>query len=322
MGGAGLARARGIIMSMRIPTNFDKCIICCEQPPGDWEHVIPQAIGGRLEADCICNKCNYVGSQIVSRIRFDPALRMAVENLESDLPASLFRKLMKGQRFVGKNEQGGPTVQIVHREGKGKVRAQAQPDGSLLIDTSKAPNQIRQRLERLGATPEQVEEALRRFDLAPENEVVLLMDGLSAIKWSTDRVEPDLTMPSIDNLLLLLIAYEYLALCLGKGIFYDYFDPVREAILGGAWPNAISVERLTTDNYRPEHRLWVIAGEDRLSVHIDLFGWSAYVVTFHGITYSGPLPAYLDNLRDGDRMSLIAPSLEEARAGNFYSRTS
>ena len=39
---------------MKVKFDFDRCILCTENPADSWEHIIPDIIGGRLQARILC----------------------------------------------------------------------------------------------------------------------------------------------------------------------------------------------------------------------------------------------------------------------------
>jgi len=68
---------------MIIPIELPSCILCKKEKPGDPEHIIPEILGGRLKSSILCNQCNhFLGSSIVSKLKDDPTLFYAVENLK------------------------------------------------------------------------------------------------------------------------------------------------------------------------------------------------------------------------------------------------
>jgi len=72
---------------MIIEYDYKKCIVCLDRPPGDPEHIIPQMLGGRLAAYMLCDQCNHrFGSQLVSSLKTDISIRLAVEGVKDVVP--------------------------------------------------------------------------------------------------------------------------------------------------------------------------------------------------------------------------------------------
>ena len=84
---------------MKIDTGFRKCIICLENAPDSWEHIIPQSIGGRLQANILCKKCNSeLGNMLMSKVKSDPSIRLAIKALKDIIP-ELFEQIEKRQLY-------------------------------------------------------------------------------------------------------------------------------------------------------------------------------------------------------------------------------
>lgn len=72
---------------MKVPWFGDRCIICLGNDALSEEHVIPAALGGDLKCDFLCKPCNDLfGSSFEAKARTDPAIRIAVANLRSEIP--------------------------------------------------------------------------------------------------------------------------------------------------------------------------------------------------------------------------------------------
>ena len=72
---------------MKVPWPGDRCIICLANDALTEEHVIPEALGGDLTCYFLCKPCNDVfGSSFEAKAKTDPAIRIAVRNLRSEIP--------------------------------------------------------------------------------------------------------------------------------------------------------------------------------------------------------------------------------------------
>jgi hypothetical protein len=54
-----------------------------------------------------------------------------------------------------------------------------------------------------------VEEALRVFEMAPENTSIVFTDKIAATKWSIDKIKPRLDSTALDPIVALKAAYEF-----------------------------------------------------------------------------------------------------------------
>jgi len=302
---------------MKVPTQLQKCIICCERPIDTWEHILPESVGGRLQARILCGTCNSeVGSEIEADIKSDASIRLAIEHLKRELP-DLYGKMQNHQRFIGKDSQSRK-VKMYCRKGKIRVRTETIDDGSLIQDTDKARGDLQRMLRKKGIGELEISRVLEQFDTLPEDQRVKLPYGLVVAKWSIGSAQPDLTAPLMDNRVPLLIAYEFLSLVLGPVIFSEKLNSIREAIQGKQWPSFCSIDYLATRKYAPEHSLYMKAGKLEATIFVRLFGWLVYAVHLkvRGFHHLGDIPVYVEDLKK--KRSLLAPSLEMAKRGRFY----
>ena len=90
--------------TMFIPVEFDRCIVCLKTPPGDPEHILPQCIGGRLNARLLCDKCNNhrFGSILVAPFCNEASVQQIIEALRRDVP-KLYKQTFKPPTFLPGN---------------------------------------------------------------------------------------------------------------------------------------------------------------------------------------------------------------------------
>ena len=82
----------------------DRCIICRETNALSEEHVIPEAIGGDLICNFLCKPCNDVfGSSFEAKAKTDPAIRIAVGKLRSEIPI-IHDRVEEGQPYYAQGE--------------------------------------------------------------------------------------------------------------------------------------------------------------------------------------------------------------------------
>lgn len=261
------------------------------------EHVIPEALGGRLTAVFLCRECNSsLGHRTEAAARSDPTIRLLMNGLSAELPA-LGRTLSEKQSFLA-HGPGGKAKGYV-RDGEFVVAAKKNPDGSLIQPTPDARRAIDTILQRDGYDAPFRAEALRRFDEAPENVRVDIGPNLEVVKWQVAHLTLDLDGPLIDPILPVKTAFEFLALHLGT-VIYDDAPPIAEArrvLRGGPLDSDwISVERLQAENARPVHGIVFEGNSPYAKVQIRLFGKLAFRVNFLHLSVGGPRAQYTHDL--------------------------
>src|SRR3954466_11849097 len=93
---------------MGLPWVHRRCIICMRL---DVEltraHLVPESLGGFVWARTHCADCNSgLGARVESGVKYDPAIRYAIEHaLVDELPA-LAREFAKGQPYFFPSDQG------------------------------------------------------------------------------------------------------------------------------------------------------------------------------------------------------------------------
>ena len=300
---------------MRFPTNFDLCIVCMKESVGGWEHIIPASIGGRLLAKIVCDKCNHqrLGSKLVSQLKFDPTIRMALEYLKSDYP-SLYKRLLKRGKFVGRGVDGSRVEAIEYKTGI-KVISTSDAKGIHSHDTEEAKSIMSNMLEKSGYESEIIDLWIERFSSLSEDKPIQIPTGDIFIKRKMPDLVPRLSTELIEDRLPVLIAYEFLSLMIGNLIYDSAFDSVRECILTGEATSRITVERLRGKEYDVFHDIYIEPGEESFNVIIVLFRWIVFKVIFHGYNYLGTDSFYREQL--DPQKSLFAITREDAREGRW-----
>jgi hypothetical protein len=302
-----------------IPWPDERCILChteaqlTEEGSLSKEHLIPEAIGGVLTCQFLCRKCNSTLGSYESRLKEDPAVRLAAGNLRSQLP-SLYESICEGQSFVAHSARG--PARGVYKRGQFKVSASSQPDGSLILPTEDAGPALERMLSKGGFESSQIAEALRRFDDAPEDVPVTVAEGFDILKWRITGVDPALDgrllMVRFEGgeellqgagIVLVKIAFEYLALHLGVVVLGSRFDPIREALQQNApsrCPHRVEWRR--GSGLAPFHGLVVEKKPSYVVVQARLFGELVFRVHFpHLIPGDGFIRyKYTHNLETGD----------------------
>lgn len=300
---------------MRVPTDFERCIICLDNPIGDWEHVIPHSTGGRLEAGLLCNGCNHkFGGQLVGQLNSDPSIRYAFEALKQQLP-SLYRKAQQRAVFIGKASDGS-TIRVSNAKGEPRVLSGRGADNTLIQDTRDAQNGLITKLRRAGLPADQIDEYASTFAQLPEDEPLHLPTGDIFVKHPIPQLYPEIGKDDVSDRLLSLMAYEYFSLLVGRKILAPYFDPIRHYIVTGTETHQLTVGRFRGEKYSPYHVLDLDIAADSVTVNIRFFRFVIFSVTFHGFEHVGPDTVYLEDLEASQ--SLIALTKAEARQDHYY----
>jgi hypothetical protein len=299
---------------MKIPYDFEKCIVCQDRPPGDPEHLIPEVIGGRLQGYMLCNTCNHrFGSELVSKVKHDPSIRLAIESMKDRIPR-LYARWQKNAVSKGLASDGS-AIRVVRSGDDLRVLPGKGVNDSVILDTKEALSALATKLDRASHSPSEIEEWKRKFEELEEDVPLELPTGEVFVKHPTPQLKPELGIEFIEDRLVSLIAFEYLSLQIGKIIHADSFHFARNYILLGIESDRLSVEHYSTGKYDALHSLLVQPIQNAIKVDIRLFRWMAYVVTFWGFDYRGPDSAYMEDLEEST--SLFAPSLSEARKGEW-----
>ena len=89
---------------MKVIWQFNKCILCLNNPPNTFEHIIPESIGGKLSTPILCSNCNnYVtGSKLIGKVKKGSSIRLAIKNLKNEIP-DLEESIEEGQLYIGRD---------------------------------------------------------------------------------------------------------------------------------------------------------------------------------------------------------------------------
>jgi len=284
---------------VKVPWPHERCILCSQSAALTEEHLIPRSLGGRLTADLLCKSCNdELGHRVEAHAKKDPAIALAVYNFAASHPEQA-QQIADGIALVVQSEGG--TSKAQRRGADVRVKPHQLPDGSLVQPTDEARASVERMLEKRGTPPIPFEEALSKFDSAPLDERVELEPGLAIVKWSVVSVQPDLSGSSLDPLLPLKIAFEFLACHLGSAI-YDTappFEAIRESLRTGVLDESIEVEFLGAQREQPLHGLLFEGNSPYARVQIRLFGSLAYRVHFKNLAVGGTRFVYTHLLDSG-----------------------
>ena len=261
------------------------------------EHIVPEALGGRLVSRLLCKDCNSrLGHNLEGRAKTDPTVRQLAAKLQAEIPR-LATRLEDGQTYVTVGP-GTPSKGHV-RNGAFVVHATRLPDGSLIQATPTAAKSIERMLAREGLSTAQIASAMRRFNDAPENVKLALSPGIEVVKWSVTGLRPSLEGPLLDPLIPVKSAYEFLALHVGRAIYQD--TPPLAAIRASLRERRLNaqhteVERLHAPDAKPFHGLVFEGNLPYAKVQVRLFGQLAFRVHLKRLSVAGPRGMYTHDL--------------------------
>lgn len=275
--------------------------MCLEAKGLTTEHLIPEAIGGRLTARFLCKGCNSrLGHLIESEVKTDPTIRLLVLSMRARI-AALAERVEAGQQYEVKGE--GPPSTAFLKNGQLHVRATKLADGSLIQDTREAAITIENMLRRDGMGEEDILAAIQLFNAAPDNARVKLSPSIAAVKWSVARLEPSLDGALVNPMVPVKTAYEFLALHLGSAIYgrAACLDAIRAALLTGAIDDRqIEVERLHAPDTKPIHGIVFEGNSPYAKVQVRLFGKLAFRVHFKLLAVGGSRASYTHDLESNN----------------------
>lgn len=300
---------------MKIVFDFDKCIYCLKNPAVSWEHIIPESIGGRLQIQVLCSSCNRnLGSELISRVKTDPSIRLAVKNLEDEIP-KLFETIEKYQIYNAKIKNNN-YIKLRYRNSKLETIAHQKEDGSLILDTKKGIKNIAQMLRKEELSEDEITEKIQYFKKLKDNKIIQLSKTVRVVKWTIESIFPNLQGPLLDEKVIALIAYEFLSLLIGNLIYNDKLDFIRKFIKEGGKSEKLVIEHLTSRHYSPYHKIYPELLETEIIINIVLFRWLVYKVHLKGFKLSSTDFVYLEDLIN--KRTLIAKSVDEANKGIYY----
>ena len=136
---------------MKVHWTGTQCILCLEEGALTDEHLIPQALGGRLSCQFLCRSCNSrFGSQVEAAAKRDPSILLAARKLRDDIP-KLSQALVESHPHVSTGK--GPRSSGYIRNGAFHIRPQECDDGSLILPTDSAGSAISKILRKEGVSP-------------------------------------------------------------------------------------------------------------------------------------------------------------------------
>ncbi len=276
--------------------------------------MIPACIGGTLQALILCTPCNsQFGADFVGGLKRDPSIRMAVWHLRDRIP-ELATQIEEGLKFIAEGV-GGTTVVTSRKQGRWKTKARKLDGNCLEMDTKDAKNYLRNRLKKQGLPKAEIESWTKRFEDCENGQELQVATGETFLKNEATVKLPQLTEQSVDDRVPVLIAYEFLALCLGDKILGPDFSAIRDYVRVGTSTEQVQVLNKRTHHYSPDHRVRFKVKDNTLTVFIQFFGWYVFEIRFCNVPTPSEEIVYVEDLEN--RQRLIALSSEDAKQGNW-----
>jgi hypothetical protein len=302
---------------MQVQWNTRRCILCLgSDKPMTVEHIIPESIGGVLTSNFLCKNCNdALGFDLDASAKKDPTVRLASQHLNHQIP-HLTCSIEEGQRLVIRDENGINSGFV--KDGAARVDSRKAKEGSLILPTDNGRKALRTKLQRQNHDEGTIEEALRRFDSAPDNISIAITPGIDAVKWTIHELKLDLSQNAfMDQALILKIAYEFLALHIGNSIYDNapQLNRVRDSLRTRTIDdNVCTIERLSRGKYEAMHGITCRSSNPVFVVLVMLFGEIVFRVTFHELGFEGCRFSYTHLLATGQE-DLI--DLTESKFSHF-----
>lgn len=289
---------------MNVPWEGEKCIICLLEKELCEEHIILDSLGGKLTCNFLCRDCNsLLGHGIEAKAKSDPSILLAMKHLAQKIP-DLAKDISENHSHLGHSEAG-----VSHgyfRNGEFRVKSKKLEDGSLIQPTDDARRSISKILSKSSKSRPERNAAIEKFDSAPENIRIEISPGLAVVKWTIEKLEFDLSRAELMNPLVpLKIAYEFLALHLGNGIYDESssLQEVRDCFINQSMnDDSVKVERLASNEYLPFHGIAFDGNDPYAKVDIRLFGWLAFKVHFLKLAVGGNRFVYTHELDTNDEL--------------------
>ncbi|MCZ6702561.1 MAG: hypothetical protein O6940_05915 [Ignavibacteria bacterium] len=258
---------------MRIKSNFKICSICLKEKELTFEHIIPESLGGILEADIQCADCNNrkLGSKLVSKAKRTYTIRLAINYLKNNLP-KLFNNMEEGQEYIARKIDK-TTTEAVLKNGKIKSKAEKADDGSINVDRQDTEKKLREILGKEGLSKEEIEKKLDEFKKIEVDKSHKLTNSITVIKRKFVSWFQKPSESYMDERVIALIAYNYLCMVIGDIIIDSRMNFIREFILDGTKTDNLYIEQIPyTNKYAPYHKIFSEPGETEIKVTIVLFG--------------------------------------------------
>ena len=224
---------------------------------------------------------------------------MELPGVPRDRHTKINRKLNQGQRFVIKTPHG--EIEAVAKGDLIQPVTFKSQDGYLIQPSEAAIRDIKMALAQRGHDAQFIGDAVSRHASAPVDQPVNIAPGIVIRKRSFDASTIYPKGKPVNSLLLLKIAYEFLALCLGNAIYGEQpeLGLIRRTLQTLDRKNAF-VEFFEREHKYHVHGIAFEGNNPFARVQVRLFGSLAFRVNFPRIAVGGPCFAYTHDLSTGE----------------------
>lgn len=293
--------------------HFDNCIICKKRKPDTYEHLIPDSIGGVISMRILCKKCNdELGHTLVANVKKDPRIRIAISNLKIELP-DLYKKIEDGQAYETTDKKGN-LIKMTFKNGKHRTISQKIGE-YLIVDDSEIDKKLKEMLSKKKQPTKKIQEKIDSFKNVKRGEEFEFIEGSIVKKREIGEIRHSFTGEIITNRFLVLVAYEFISFFLGKLIYDERLDYIRDYISLGKESNLISIESYSTNKYAPINRIYCEDFEKNITVNILLFGNMLFKVNILNFPFRFSDIVILEDLVE--KRAFAAKSIKEAKNGNY-----
>ena len=301
---------------MKALSGFNKCSICLKEDKLTFEHIIPESIGGFLEVDLQCAKCNSdLGNNLIFKAKRTYTIRLAIRYLRNEL-SKLFLSIEDGQEYsVRRSDDMNATA--LFKNGMVVTKAGREKNGSIVVDQKDTESNLINRLKKEGLTNEEIEIRLDEFNKLPIDQHFQITRTLNVIKRKFVSVFPHSNDVDMDERIIMLMAYNYLCITIGETVFEEYFDSIRDYILKDIKTNRILIEQYPYNgHYKTYHKIYRETFEDRTKITITLFGSIVYIISFLQLKImTSDNDIIIQELKN--KNLYFAQTIEEAKKGNY-----
>lgn len=303
---------------MKAPGGFDKCTLCLSQDKLTYEHIIPESIGGFLQVDLQCAKCNNerIGSKLIPKAKKILPIRLAIRSLKNKLP-DLYNTIEEGQQYTARSSDDSVTTAFLK---KGEIIQKAGKDknGVVTVDRKDTEKNLRSILNKEGHSDSEIDQKIIELEDHKIDEPLKLSNTLTVIKRKFISLFPKSDDVDMDDRIITLMAYNYLCITTGEPILNESFNGIREFILNGTETKQLLIEQFPYNGpYKAYHKMYRETLEDRTKITILLFGSIAYVVYFLNILIvSDDNYVLVQDLED--KKLYFSATLEESKKGLYY----
>lgn len=299
--------------AMKVPWPDPRCVVCLGTPEDGKPmtqrtdgHVIPESVGGKLSAQCLCRRCNSDMGTAEALLAQDVAVRLLVDKLEDQLPADVVRSIRYRQSYFTDHPVYGRVEAGMDKQAALRPRESADIKGD-----ENTLKQALAELDRLGAPEERKARLREEFEQAGPGEWIEVRPGYRIerrINWTDVKFKPSLTDPIVPLHVPVGIAYLYLALCLGERVYDERLAPVRAALLAAMKGDTDAAEAYGAANrhgtrvVEPKHLLRAKADRGDVQVNVQLFRDLVWPVRFPGVQLRGEQTLYVLDLEHDEEV--------------------